>query len=628
MRRNDILQGAAQRGSKTGMFSSCVRANVELKTPEPLPTARGPTEHSVPGEAPLKPHLTLVQGLLLAALRAGGESREGARNPALPDPTRPSAAGRALPGGLLHRERPGLPELGWRLLGHCQRGGQGAAGGAPPVLLAVPHPGLRSGPLPCCPLATPCSPGQGSLWPHTLPRRHGLFPLLPAAFPAPPELCDATLRTTLQSPAGHHGGRAGALLHPRQLGSARLTVTPSPFPGEHPVSGAQGGQRSPGHPLAEVVRPDTIAARAASKDTPTRCLLQEICPLHFLWGHNRAGNSPGPGSTCPCQSYGCRCQGHRCRRSPGSQCSCGAELWDSKRSLGKRRGNPQGRARKARAGFGGNSEKSPQAEIKPLAVHSQPGREHSYQQNWALARTCGHRGCPWTCRDFAQSSFCGSARSHVCGMAASPTLPTVTCNSPTTFDPAASQTAASGWVAASRLLFSQLRDRCDLVPAVPRAGRAPRQRGVAADAGPDRCIPARQTETPGTESSQGCARPTGTLAGRDTATGSAAPIRSQPQDHPRCWAHHPLPPSTPAPWRSHGGPRGQRCSRRVFSRRRGLPWPPARRLLSQHAGSARDTRSGSPVGDKRGCREPRGMILQKSKNKNAGMVTSSRAWGI
>lgn len=44
--------------------------------------------------------------------------------------------------------------------------------------------------------------------------------------------------------------------------------------------------------------------------------------------------------------------------------------------LGKRWGNPRGWAKKARAGFGGNLEKSPRPEIKPLCVHFQPGRVH------------------------------------------------------------------------------------------------------------------------------------------------------------------------------------------------------------------------------------------------------------
>lgn len=39
------------------------------------------------------------------------------------------------------------------------------------------------------------------------------------------------------------------------------------------------------------------------------------------------------------------------------------------------------------------------------------------------------------------------------------------------------------------------------------------------------------------------------------------------------------------------------------------------------------TQSGVLMGDKRGHRGPRGLILQKSKNKNARMVTSGRAWG-
>lgn len=183
------------------------------------------------------------------------------------------------------------------------------------MLLAVAHPGLRSGPVPCCPLATPCSPGQGSLQPHTLPRRHGLFPLLPAAFPAPPELCDATLRTTLQSPAGDHGGRAGALLHPRQLGSTRLTVTPSPFPREHPVGGAQGAS-GPQDSLWQRWCGQTLLLLGLRARTPRHVASCRKSARSISGGATTApGISPGPGSTCPCHSYRCRCQGHRCRQA-------------------------------------------------------------------------------------------------------------------------------------------------------------------------------------------------------------------------------------------------------------------------------------------------------------------------
>lgn len=76
---------------------------------------------------------------------------------------------------------------------------------------------------------------------------------------------------------------------------------------------------------------------------------------------------------------------------------------------------------------------------------------------------------------------------------------------------------------------------------------------------------------------------------------------------------------------SQGSPQEQRCSHSIVPSCRGCHRP--RQAGSARSTTACDMRSGSLGGDKRGCREPSGMILQKSKNKNAGMVTSGRAWG-
>lgn len=100
---------------------------------------------------------------------------------------------------------------------------------------------------------------------------------------------------------------------------------------------------------------------------------------------------------------------------------------------------------------------------------------------------------------------------------------------------------------------------------------------------------------------------------------------------PRGTSRSPAPEFTPdaglntlPPPQHPGAPRDRRHSHCVLSPRRRLPPSPDRR--APHA--ARDTRSG--LGDPwetKGDAESRGVILQKSKNKDAGMVTSGRAGG-
>lgn len=350
----------------------------------------------------------------------------------------------------------GLPGPGWGLLGStCRKGhrqaGAGRAGSCRIHLLCCrlsPAQGCGSGHPPRCPQATPApqapsGPSARAGSPQSCPQ---LFPHL---------LRDAMAQITPPSPAGAPGVPMGVGLGlcsiptSRQPGSAGLAATLSPFPKRAPGKGIAA-------PWARV------------------CLLQGNPAASFSLGATAAPGIPHAGA-----------RGIAAAAGRASACSCRAELWGWQTlGWGNAGENPGDLARKERATrlvFAGNLEKrSPQPELSSPPIHFQPGLCRCHQQNRALTRTHSHRGCPQTrrlrpeLRKTLSAPRCGEAAApaHVCGIAASLALPTVTCEPLTTFDAPTPKNTAGGHVGAPPLLFFQLQGQGDPAPAVPGAGRA------------------------------------------------------------------------------------------------------------------------------------------------------------